>query len=198
MKKTILNKVENLGYKILKEYPKHGKIWGIIEDKIGYKYDIQLGSLLKSVPYIVSINNPFSLENISLWLKLNNDNFELCENNIYEGTQNKLKFYHVKGCQEIFLSSWDDISQGGGCAICHGKQVGIKTSFGYLEPELLKQWSNKNKKSPFDYTLYSTENILWICSLGHEWYAQINNRTGINRTGCPVCADERKRIENSI
>lgn len=58
-----------------------------------------------------------------------------------------------------------------------------------LYPDIAKQWSNKNLTSPNDYKPKSSAKVWWICNKGHEWKAQISDRT--NGTQCPVCANKK-------
>lgn len=112
--------VNRFGYFLLDEYiPEKGKSRRvIIQDNIGYKYDVQLGSLMQGyIPYFISRNNPFSLYNLSLWLNINNKPFYLVEGNIYYNKKTKLNFY-CNNCNLIFSTHWDTISQGTGCPFC--------------------------------------------------------------------------------
>ncbi len=168
------------------------KNWFVsIIDKNNYKYfsrfeDIKNNPLLPFHP-----SNPHTLDNISLWLKLNNKRFELCEINIYIGNKNKLNFYCFK-CKNIFNNNWSDISQNKGCGICKGFQVVYETSFGFLRPEFIEEWiKSENDLTPYQVTKYSHENIFWQCKdCGNKWNSSISNRT--NGRGCPKCANELK------
>ncbi|MCH2403536.1 MAG: zinc-ribbon domain-containing protein [Nitrososphaerales archaeon] len=58
-------------------------------------------------------------------------------------------------------------------------------------PELVKQCHpTKNKIDPKTLTHGSREKIWWLCKNGHEWQAQILNRT-TNQSGCPDCYKNR-------
>ena len=97
--------VLSLGYKLLEVYF-NGMQRVIISDKRGYKYDTELHNLMAGYkPRVVRTTNPFSLENISLWIKLNNRNFKLVESGEYFGNRKSLNFYCNK-CKEIFKSNW--------------------------------------------------------------------------------------------
>lgn len=80
----------------------------------------------------------------------------------------------------------------GGCSICVNQKICLCkdrcNSFGYLHPDLAKQWHPvKNKKSPYEYSPFSGIKIWWKCNKNHIWEATICNRTGTNKTGCSVC-----------
>ena len=54
-------------------------------------------------------------------------------------------------------------------------------------PELVAQWSSKNKQPPESFSAGSHKKVFWVCSKGHEWEAKIDGRV---RTGsnCPYCS----------
>ncbi len=178
--------VLDMGYKLLEIYF-NGMQRVVILDKRGYKYDTELHNLMAGYkPRVVRTTNPFSLENISLWIKLNNRNFKLVESGEYFGNRKSLKLYCNK-CKEIFNSNWFQISHGYGCAICEGIQIGERNSFEYLQPELAKEWSSKNKILPSELSANSSKKILWECSkCKYEWCTSVNKRN--IGSGCPACS----------
>lgn len=178
--------VSSLGYDLIEVYV-NGDKRVVISDKHGYKYDTELHNLMAGYkPRVVRTTNPFSLENISLWIKTNNRNFKLAESGEYFGNRKSLNFYCNK-CREIFKSNWFQIFHGYGCAICGGIQIVEKNSFEHLQPELTKEWSSKNKILPSQVSENSSKRILWKCSkCEHEWFTAIYKRS--NERGCPSCS----------
>ncbi len=199
--------VNDLGYDLLAEYSNnYSQRRVIIKDKIGYKYDIDLSHLInKRLPYFVGIDNPFSLENIVLWLSINKPEFELCKNNIYKWNGGKLIFYHTV-CEEYFEMSWQHIWGGNGCGVCAGQQVGKYNNLAYLRPDLREEWDyDKNfPLTPNLVTRGTPRKVFWICNVcGRGWRATISSRC--NGRGCPACkmSGGEKRIsywlnENNI
>jgi very-short-patch-repair endonuclease len=60
-------------------------------------------------------------------------------------------------------------------------------SVGSKHPHLVAEWSDKNKKSPYEYAAQSTDKVWWKCAEnGHEWNCRIGSRT-YDKTGCPKC-----------
>lgn len=187
--------INGMGYKLLDEYineNNHRRI--VVQSPEGYRWDGELGSLLKAKRGInfFDTRNPFTLENIPLWLKLNHSEFELCEENVYEDSKKNLKFFHsISKCKEEFWMSWHNISQRQGCPVCHGKQVGKKTSLAYLRSDIAEEWHSDNEKSPEEVTVSSGYKAYWVCrNCGYgkdkEWYSKVFHRTG--GEGCPACA----------
>jgi len=189
----IQNIVNNLGYSMLREYMVGKRRRVVIQDEDGYRYDVNLSDLMDNhTPKFVGNNNPFTLPNISLWIKKENKPFVLCENNIYNGSESKLFFQCLKeSCQEIFDMSWHHVYSGHECSFCASKRVGKRNNLAYLRPDLVKEWDyNKNEKSPEEYTEFANKKVFWICSsCESSWESTIINRS--NGSGCPIC-NQRK------
>lgn len=88
---------------------------------------------------------------------------------------------------------------GRGCPICSGNLVIESTSFAAKFPELVEQWhSDKNLPlTPVEVSPYSGKKVWWKCPSGHEWQAQILNRSYAN-SGCPYCAGQKVCTEKSL
>lgn len=98
------------------------------------------------------------------------------------------KDYH--GSSKILINSFT--AMGVRCPYCGKKKVHIFDSLGYLYPEVLNLWSDKNKKSPYKYKPYSSEEVYWKCPEGkHEDYKR--NITSSNSVSfrCPKCVQEQ-------
>ncbi len=191
--------VNNLGYELLDEYIPKNKIRRVtIRDINGYKYDVSFVNLItKNVnPCFVHPKNCYSLENISLWLKQNNKNFELCEDNEYTHNENILKLYHSI-CDEYFYMSWDCIKKGQNCSVCSGRQIGKHNNLAYLRSDLVCEWiKSKKGLTPYDVSEFSNEDVYWQCKdCEHKWWALITTRTK-QKSNCPKCAESQ--IESKV
>ena len=178
------------GYDLLETYVM-GDTRVIIEDKNGYKYDTVFRNIKNGhPPFSINITNPFSLDNMSKWLVLNDKPFILCEKNEYKGSNVNLDFKCLN-CEEFFPMTWANVSRGQGCSICSGQRVGKNNSFAHLSPDLLQEWDfTKNKISPYSITKSSGKKIWWICGdCGNSWNAKVNNRN--NGKGCPFCSSSK-------
>lgn len=190
--------VNNLGYNLIDEYYSFKIKKVIIKDFLGYKYDVVLTNILRqSKIEKFHKHNPFTLENISLWIKLNNKKIELCKDNIYIGGHKKLRF-HCFVCNDIFSATWTDYSHYiNDCPICIGQQVGRKTSLNYLLPDLAKELSLENNFTGRDVTLYSNKLAIWVCRVcGYKWKAKICARS--IGTGCPACSGNSVSDKNRL
>ncbi|HEY5588002.1 MAG TPA: zinc-ribbon domain-containing protein [Candidatus Paceibacterota bacterium] len=188
----IKNETENLGYKLInKEYIGIDKKY-IVIDKYGYIYQPFIRDLLEGqIPERFYLTNPYTIQNIKLWLKLNNKPFELLSEE-YNGNNKKLKWKCLKeDCEEVFESTWNKIVVGHSCHYCSGKKVGLSNCLAIKRPDIAKEWhpTLNGDLTPFKVSENSGKKVLWKCSLNHlhEWAATICDRNCKN-SGCPYCA----------
>ncbi len=74
--------IESLGYILLSDIYINSNTKLIFKDKEGYYYTSNLNNLKNSkFPWLVHTSNPYSLQNIKLWLKLNNKPYILVTDN---------------------------------------------------------------------------------------------------------------------
>ena len=74
------------------------------------------------------------------------------------------------------------------CGICSGRKVLVGyNDLATTHPEVAKESLGWDATS---FTAGSGQQVVWRCSLGHEWEATINSRIS-NKSGCPVCVRQR-------
>ena len=66
----------------------------------------------------------------------------------------------------------------------------MNNSLAEVHPELVSEWSEKNKIKPTEVSIGSHKKVIWRCEKGHEWEAAVKSRT-INKTGCPYCSHNK-------
>ena len=77
-----------------------------------------------------------------------------------------------------------------------GKSCPTCESFGYLYPDLAKQWHpTKNPMTAFDFTPGSNKKVWWLCNSGHESQTPIYSRI---KHRCPYCAGKKAVKETSF
>jgi len=188
--KKVKEFVESLGYFIIDNEYINIRTKFTIKDNLNYYYYIKLDNIKQErKPRIVDKSNPYTIQNIKLWCKLNNKDFELISDT-YEGCDINLKWKcFKKECGEIFESTWDNIKANRDCPFCAGKRVGLSNCLATTNPELAKEWhpTLNGDLTPFNVTPGTNKNIWWQCEKGHEWQAEIYNRAG-NNSGCPYCS----------
>ena len=98
------------------------------------------------------------------------------------------KKYH--GSYDITCNSF---TQGCRCSYCGNFKVHILDSLGTLYPQSLDVWSDKNKKSPFQYAPMSGKKVWWKCKNGeHEDYYRNSSDSVKLNFRCPECSRERE------
>ena len=81
-------------------------------------------------------------------------------------------------------------SQGSDCPYCSNRK--ILTGFNDLattNPELSKEISPNSEIKATEVTVGSGKKLLWVCSKGHEWDAEVKKR--FHGNGCPYCSNRK-------
>jgi len=111
---------------------------------------------------------------------------------------NKPKIW-IKCQEKNYHGSYDitcnDFVNNYRCPYCNNSngKVHRLDSLGCLYPEVLEIWSDKNKKSPYDYSPMSGQEVYWKCLEGnHKDYKRSVRESNICDFRCPECVNERK------
>jgi hypothetical protein len=100
----------------------------------------------------------------------------------------KIVWWMCKYKHEYRQSVCNKVSQKQGCPYCSGKRVCVGfNDLWTTHPELCKELMNKN--DGFKYSMGCHKKINWICSIGHKWQMNPNDRT--NDRGCPYCSKRK-------
>jgi translation initiation factor IF-1 len=78
--------------------------------------------------------------------------------------------------------------RGSGCPYCYGKKVGEYNNLAFLHPDLADEWhpEKNNPLTPEQVRPFSNRKVWWQCEIGHEWKANISNRS--RGKVCPYCS----------
>lgn len=201
----VKSSMKKLGYILISEDYKNSHIKMIITDEFGYFYyakytSIQKGRSLRKF----DISNPYTIQNIKLWCKINNKPFELISDT-YNGNGkygDKLKWKCLKeDCGEAFDQSWGSISQNQGCPYCSGRRAGLSNCLATRNPELAKEWhpTKNGDLTPYDVTCGSDQVVWWICPINsnHTWSAKVEHRCQHNH-GCVYCTKQAPNPEYNL
>jgi len=106
-------------------------------------------------------------------------------------------------CSKNHKHEWEaDIysrNDGHGCPYCSGHRPSEDYNLLVTNPILCKEWHpTLNDKNPNEYCPSSHEFVWWKCGQGHEWYAVISSRSGINGNNCPYCAGQLPTEDNNL
>lgn len=87
------------------------------------------------------------------------------------------------------------------CPYCYNTRVHKFDSLGYLHPDVLLLWSDKNKKSPYEFKPKSAKKVWFKCKCGKhsDTLRQIGNAI-LNDFDCPDCVKERteSKLEEKV
>lgn len=193
----IIKLLKKFHYELLEYYKRGHNFYVIIKDEDGYMYNTSLSSVLSGrATRFVDNKNPYSIQNIKIWLIKNEIKFELYGNNTYKGSKKKLSFKCFV-CNEVFSKKWNSVFSREGCPYCDGKKVGETNSLLSLNPFFLNEWDySKNKITPSDVTIGSNKKAWWICrDCSYGWISTIKSR---KKTSCPACAGKVATENNSL
>ena len=101
--------------------------------------------------------------------------------------QNKDKPYH-----ESYPVSCLNFSKGAGCPYCNNTKVHKLDSLGTILPKSIKFWSDKNNKSPYEYSPYSRAVVYWKChnNKHNDFERRIGDSARYNFC-CPQCQNSK-------
>lgn len=135
---------------------------------------------------LFSTTNPYTLENIKIWINLNNKKYEILSK-MYINSSEKLTFKCLI-CDSEFCTPWCSIISGSGCPYCSGHKVNMTNCLATTHTELVEEWHySNNKLTPYNVSKGSEKIIKWICKkCGQIYKMNITNRT-LHGCGCPKC-----------
>ena len=114
-----------------------------------------------------------------------------------KGTKDKAWFICVDNPEHEYKQSVVNRANDCQCTICNNRlsTTGIakERSVGYLYPESIDVWSDKNDKTPFDYTPSTDKYVWWKCENGihDDFQRMVRNSTAYNFK-CAECAKEKR------
>ncbi len=88
--------------------------------------------------------------------------------------------------------------RGRGCPYCSGVKVAWNTNIAFTHPDLVKEWNYEKNRDlkPESFSRGGRTKVWWKCKQGHQWQAQVNDRT--SGSGCPICQSKTSRFEVRI
>lgn len=177
------------GYYLLSEKYNNPREKLEIKDKYNYRYSVTLDQFLKGNKMrTFGKNNPFTIDNIKILLRINSINYELLSNE-FKGTHNKLKFRCNKG--HLFEIAWSDFQRGQRCPKCKGIKNAERCKLNYEDIKdyieskgyslLTKHYKNVQQK------------LLFKCSKNHIFEMNYNHFQRGQR--CPYCSGSSGELE---
>lgn len=98
------------------------------------------------------------------------------------------KAWWIGPCGHEWETTIDSRSRGQGCSVCVGRRVvpGLN-DLATTNPELAKEWSDRNDKSITQVTAGSHYMAEWVCGSGHTWTTKVQRRAKRGQT-CAYCS----------
>ena len=104
-------------------------------------------------------------------------------------------FVCQKDKEHIYDMALYHYTSGVGCPYCSHQRILPKDSLAVKAPKVIDLWSDKNKKSPYEYSISSGRKVWWKCDLGiHEDYQRTIANSIPRDYKCPICGMERSHI----
>src|ERR1035437_6090777 len=140
----ILSFIDKSGFVLLDNNFQYNGCWDeiSIEDSSGYKYQFKVHDFQRAVNErnkglsIVHKNNPYSLDNIKLWIIKNyNDKYSF-ESGVFISAKIKSLILKCKQCKHTWDTTWEYVRFGHLCPFCSNERTAIEESFGALFPNI--------------------------------------------------------------
>lgn len=105
-------------------------------------------------------------------------------------SQKKAFFNCEKDSSHVFEQTLDHYSNNIKCPYCsHRKIMPRNNSLAVASPEVLSVWSDKNTKTPYDYSPCSGKEVWWKCENGiHDDFLRKISSSKTRKFKCPTCA----------
>lgn len=106
----------------------------------------------------------------------------------YGHSRLKINIQCVKKDYHVYPQTPQSFGKGIGCPYCNGKMIHPNDSLAAQFPEILDIWSDKNEKSPYEYTIQSNKKVWLKCKAGkHKDYLQSLNAAFRYEYRCYEC-----------
>lgn len=189
----IKNKFKERGYELLSNDYKNNKSKLIFKDKDGYIYcQSYNGFSSGSEPLKWNKFNPYSIQNIENYLRINNINLEILSDK-YINSKSKLLF--KCSCEEKFEVSMGAILWEGKtmCNKCSGKEKWtIEKINKYIEEHNIEVELLSTEIKNLD------EPLIWRCKCGNIYNCSIHHFIGANQYRCLSCSRTQSKYEYLI
>ena len=194
-KKDVIEICKDKGYELLNEYI-NSKSSLFVKDELGYIYNgriygINTGRGMSKF----HANNPYTIQNIKLWMKSNAIGYELLSTN-YKTNRNNLMFKCTKSHE--FEMNWSCFYDGERCPYCCNKKV-LKgyNDIATTDPWMVKYF--KDKEDAYTHTCCSGDKVIMVCpNCKHEKRVVISSVHSNKSIGCPYCREGVSFSEKTV
>ena len=174
------------------------KLFGEIEN--GYVVAFLYDNLkVDREPYMFSKYNPYTIQNIELWCKLNNKPFEIISKE-FLGNKFKLIWKCKINNEHIWEAEWGSVgSNKSGCPYCKNLKINHTNCFANTHSDLLKYWDfNKNTNiSPYEISYGKSKKVWWKCENNHSFQRKVVDMVQYFQN-CPMCTNQSVSNEYNL
>lgn len=182
----IYNIYKNNQYELISEY-KGNNTTLFVKDEEGYICSSKLSVFKKgSNPCRFHTTNPYTIQNIKLWININRKEYELLSTEYKNSGKNKLYFKCPEGHK--FEMTWGNFQQGQSCPKCSHHQVSEETSIYSVAPWMMDL--GVSEEDAKKYLPQSSQKITVTCpNCGKEKEVVIYDVYNSNSIRCNNCSD---------
>lgn len=152
-------------------------------------------------------NGAFGEQLMSEWTGICEDGKHYNMNQVAFGSNKKFRWKCSRG-HEWFATVINRTVHKSSCPYCSGKRVSNENNLkiwclnnGLLGEQLMDEWTGICEDGTHyridEVSRGSIKKLKWKCNKGHEWYADVLNRTS-HKTDCPYCGGKRATKENNL
>lgn len=182
----------------------HKKVWWKCNVESDHEWEAQIRSrlVLSSCPCCsgrrVVLSNCLAKTHPNIaaqWHPTKNGN--LTPYNTSYGSEKKVWWKCDKFSDHEWQSTVSNRIKGRGCSCCVSRTIVPSNCLDTSYPGIAKEWHpfKNNELTPHKVSKRATKKVWWQCTFGHEWQANISDRTKSNGTGCPYCFDSHGEKE---
>ena len=127
-------------------------------------------------------------------------NLPLTPNDVTAGMETRVWWKCPRGRDHVWKAKvLGRAHRGNGCPFCANRRAGLKNSLAALAPKFAREWhpTKNGDVRPTDVVPGARRKAWWRCRFGHEWQADIVQRTRVG-TGCPFCSGYRVTPERTL
>lgn len=180
----IEKEIKKRGYMLMDKYI-NSSIKMTLKDKEGFLYSITWDNFKHNKnPMKFYKNNPYTIQNIKLWMKVNAVGYKLLSEK-YINNHDKLLFQCPKGHE--FSMCWRDFKQGHRCNICAGRCVTTDNCISTTDSWMIKYF--KNKEDVYIHTSQSNQKVSVVCPNCGKEKEMIISSIYKHKSICCTCSD---------
>lgn len=192
----IINELNNLNIKLIDcNAYKNNKTKMILMDNEGYLYSMSYNQITKiTLSRKFTKSNPFTIQNIKNYLKINDINLELVSTS-YEGNFKEYKFTWRCSCGNEYNATFGDVrySNQVKCKVCSKKvKQDIEVIRKYIEDNNISTKLISN-----EYKNYQ-DKLLWECECGETFECSLQHFKVSKQHRCSNCTKSKSNMESLV